>query len=161
MGLQPSAAVARDMSGAASHFSLNQLQELMEACSAIPTNFPVQYLGPTCRKRGRRERRSCYCRRCWATARCAAWQNVRRSSLPDWLPDITLTDLRLGRRQFDIRFWRDGHKTKWEVLRGNHDAIVSATTPVKIVCIRMLTPLGRPTLTRGYCVTPGGACPQH
>jgi hypothetical protein len=44
-------------------------------------------------------------------------------ALPDWLPDITLTDLRLGRRQFDIRFWRDGYETKWEVLKGNHDAV--------------------------------------
>jgi hypothetical protein len=44
-------------------------------------------------------------------------------ALPDWLPDVTLTDLRLGRRRFDIRFWRDGDKTRWGVLKGNHDAI--------------------------------------
>jgi hypothetical protein len=43
--------------------------------------------------------------------------------LPDWLPDVTLTDLRLGRRRFDIRFWRDGAKTHWEVLKGNRDAV--------------------------------------
>jgi hypothetical protein len=40
-----------------------------------------------------------------------------------WQPDVTLTDLRLGRRRFDIRFWRDGDKTQWEVLKGNHDAV--------------------------------------
>jgi hypothetical protein len=44
-------------------------------------------------------------------------------ALPDWLPDVTLIDLRLGRRCFDIRFWRDGDKTRWEVLKGNHDAV--------------------------------------
>ena len=27
------------------------------------------------------------------------------------------------RRRFDIRFWRDGDKTRWGVLKGNHDAI--------------------------------------
>jgi hypothetical protein len=29
-------------------------------------------------------------------------------ALPDWLPDVTLTNLRLGKRRFDIRFERDG-----------------------------------------------------
>jgi hypothetical protein len=44
-------------------------------------------------------------------------------ALPDWLPDVTLTDLRLGRRSFDIRFWRDGKQTVFKVLRGNRDAV--------------------------------------
>ena len=44
-------------------------------------------------------------------------------ALPDWLPEITLSDLRLGRRQFDIRFWRDGDKTQWQVLKGNRDSV--------------------------------------
>jgi hypothetical protein len=44
-------------------------------------------------------------------------------ALPDWLPDVTLTDLRLGRRRFDIRFWRDGDKTRWKVLKGNQGAV--------------------------------------
>jgi cellobiose phosphorylase len=39
--------------------------------------------------------------------------------LPRWLPDITLSDLRLGRRHFDIHFWREGEDTKFEVLRGD------------------------------------------
>ena len=38
--------------------------------------------------------------------------------LPDWLPDVTLFDLRLGRRTFDVRFWRDGADTKFEVTAG-------------------------------------------
>ena len=39
-------------------------------------------------------------------------------ALPAWLPDITLHDLRLGRRSFDIRFWREDETTHFEVLRG-------------------------------------------
>ena len=39
-------------------------------------------------------------------------------ALPDWLPDVTLTDLRLGRQRFDIRFWRDGKDTFFKVLSG-------------------------------------------
>jgi hypothetical protein len=45
-------------------------------------------------------------------------------ALPDWLPDVTLTDLRLGRRRFDIRFWREGAKTQWKVLKGNRSVVV-------------------------------------
>ena len=39
-------------------------------------------------------------------------------ALPAWLPDITLLDLRLGQHRFDLRFWRDGDATRFEVLRG-------------------------------------------
>jgi hypothetical protein len=44
-------------------------------------------------------------------------------ALPDWLPDVTLTDLRLGRRRFDIRFWRDGKEAVFNVLKGKSDAV--------------------------------------
>ena len=44
-------------------------------------------------------------------------------ALPDWLPDVTLTDLRLGRRRFDIRFWRDGKHTLFKVLTGKRDSV--------------------------------------
>jgi glycogen debranching enzyme len=40
-----SAAVARDISAAASHFMLNQLPELYGGLQRDPTSFPVQYLG--------------------------------------------------------------------------------------------------------------------
>jgi hypothetical protein len=44
-------------------------------------------------------------------------------ALPDWLPDVTLTDLRLGRRRFDIRFWREGKSTLFKVLTGKRDSV--------------------------------------
>ena len=42
-------------------------------------------------------------------------------ALPDWLPDVTLTDLRLGRQHFDIRFWREGKNTLFKVLGGKRE----------------------------------------
>jgi hypothetical protein len=36
---------------------------------------------------------------------------------------VTLTDLRLGRRRFDIRFWRNGKSTEFEVLKGKTDDV--------------------------------------
>jgi glycogen debranching enzyme len=118
------AAVARDISRAASHFLLNQLPELYGGLQRDPTNFPVQYLGANVPQ-------------AWAAgtsfmllqAVLGLEPDAPRGklyvdpALPDWLPDVTLSDLRLGRRRFDIRFWRDGTKTVFEVLKGNSDIV--------------------------------------
>jgi glycogen debranching enzyme len=118
------AAVARDISGAASHFLLNQLPELYGGLQRDPTSFPVQYLGANVPQ-------------AWAAATpflllqtmLGLQQDAPRGklyvdpALPDWLPDVTLTDLRLGRRRFDIRFWRDGKNTLFKVVSGKRDAV--------------------------------------
>ena len=118
------AAVARDVSGAASHFLLNQLPELYAGLQRDPTSFPVQYLGANVPQ-------------AWAAgapfmllqAMLGLQQDAPRGKLyvdpmlPDWLPDVTLTDLRLGRRRFDIRFWRNGKDTLFEVTKGKHDMV--------------------------------------
>jgi hypothetical protein len=44
-------------------------------------------------------------------------------ALPDWLPDVTLNDLRLGRERFDIRFWRNDKDTIFKVLKGRPEAV--------------------------------------
>jgi hypothetical protein len=43
--------------------------------------------------------------------------------LPQWLPDLMLIDLPLGEQKFDLRFWREGDATRWEVLKGNRGAV--------------------------------------
>jgi hypothetical protein len=48
--------------------------------------------------------------------------------LPDWLPDITIRDLRLGPHKFDIRFWREGEQTEFEVLDGNANLVERSAT---------------------------------
>ena len=118
------AALARDISGAASHFLLNQLPELYAGLQRDPTGFPVQYLGANVPQ-------------AWAAgapfmllqALLGLQQDAPKGklyvdpALPDWLPDVTLTDLRLGRQRFDIRFWRDGKETQFEVQKGKRDAV--------------------------------------
>jgi glycogen debranching enzyme len=118
------AALARDISGAASHFLLNQLPELYAGLQRDPTGFPVQYLGANVPQ-------------AWAAgtpfvllqAMLGLQQDAPHGklyvdpALPAWLPDVTLIDLRLGRRRFDIRFWRDGKETLFEVLRGKRSAV--------------------------------------
>jgi glycogen debranching enzyme len=118
------AAVARDISGAASHFLLSQLPELYAGLQRDPTSFPVQYVGANVPQ-------------AWAAgtpfmllqAMLGLQQDAPRGklyidpALPDWLPDVTLTDLRLGRRRFDIRFWREGKDTLFKVLKGARDVV--------------------------------------
>jgi hypothetical protein len=43
--------------------------------------------------------------------------------LPEWLPDLTMFDLHVGEHRLDIRFWRDGGETQFEVLRGDPKAV--------------------------------------
>jgi glycogen debranching enzyme len=118
------AAVARDISGAASHFLLNQLPELYAGLQRDPTSFPVQYLGANVPQ-------------AWAAGTpfmllqtmLGLQQDAPRGklyvdpALPDWLPDVTLKDLSLGRRRFDIRFWRDGKDTLFKVMKGQREAV--------------------------------------
>ena len=37
-------------------------------------------------------------------------------TLPAWLPDITVRHLRLGLHLLNLRFWREGERSRWEVL---------------------------------------------
>jgi glycogen debranching enzyme len=118
------AALARDISGAASHFLLNQLPELYAGLQRDPTGFPVQYLGANVPQ-------------AWAAgtpfALLQAMLGLQQDApggklyvdpaLPAWLPDVKLIDLRLGGRRIDIRFWRDGKETLFEVLRGKRSAV--------------------------------------
>jgi glycogen debranching enzyme len=116
--------IARDISGAASHFLLNQLPELYSGVERAGANFPVQYLGANVPQ-------------AWAAGSCFALLQAMLGiqpdapndrlyvdpDLPDWIPDLTLMDLRLGRRHLDIRFRRVGDKTEWDVVRGDASVV--------------------------------------
>jgi glycogen debranching enzyme len=118
------AIIAGDVIRAASHFLLDQLPELYSGLQRDPTSFPVQYLGANVPQ-------------AWAAgtpflllqALLGLQQDAPRGklyidpALPEWLPDITLRDIRLGQQSFDIRFWRDGDETKFTVLTGNAGAV--------------------------------------
>jgi glycogen debranching enzyme len=118
------ARIARDISGTASHFLFNQLPELYTALDRDETNFPVQYLGANIPQ-------------AWAAgsvfALMQAMLGFRPDAprgklhvdplLPEWLPDLTIFDLRVGKHRFDIRFWRDSGQTHFEVLKGDPKAV--------------------------------------
>src|SRR5690606_1824633 len=118
------ARVARSISEAGSHFLLNQLPELYTSTQHHEPSFPLQYLGANVPQ-------------AWAAGAVFMLMQTMLGFMPDaprgklyvdpdlppWLPDLTVTDLRLDQHQFDIRFWREGDKTKFEVLRGDKKMI--------------------------------------
>src|SRR5580692_555124 len=114
------ARIAHDISVAASYFRLNQLPELYTAFKREETNFPVQYIGANVPQ-------------AWAAGSAFMLTQALLGFLPDaprnklyvdpllpaWLSNLTIRDLRIGRHKFDIRFWRDDEKTKFQVIDGN------------------------------------------
>jgi glycogen debranching enzyme len=118
------AQVAHDISFAGHHFLLNQLPELYTACQRDKTNFPVQYIGANVPQ-------------AWAAGSTFMLTQALLGFLPDaprkklyvdpllpeWLPDLTMRNLRIGRHKLDIRFWREDAQTEFEVIKGDPDLV--------------------------------------
>ena len=114
------ARVAHDISVAAEYFRLNQLPELYTAFDREETNFPVQYIGANVPQ-------------AWAAGAAFMLTQALLGFLPDaprnklyvdpslprWLPDLAVHDFHLGKHKLDIRFWREGEKTEFEVIKGD------------------------------------------
>jgi hypothetical protein len=100
------------------------LPELYTALERSESNFPVQYLGANVPQ-------------AWAAgsvfmltqALLGFMPDAPRNklyvdpSLPTWLPDLTVRDLRIGKHKLDIRFWREGETTAFNVLKGNSQLV--------------------------------------
>ena len=112
--------IAHDLSKGASYFLLNQLPELYTAFPRDEMTFPVQYIGANVPQ-------------AWAAGSIFMLTQAMLGFLPDaprdklyvdpalpeWLPDLTVRDLRIGKHKFDIRFWRENERTEFEVLSGD------------------------------------------
>jgi len=46
-------------------------------------------------------------------------------ALPAWLPDVQLTNVAVGDATVDLRFWREGEQTKWQVTQQSGELTVS------------------------------------
>lgn len=109
------ARIARDISRAASYFASHRLPELYAGVERGPGTFPVQYLGANVPQ-------------AWAAGSAfhllqailgleadAPRGRLRVDPvLPTWLPDVTLRGMRVGDAKLDLRFWREGEKTRWD-----------------------------------------------
>jgi glycogen debranching enzyme len=131
------ARIAHDISVAASYFRLNQLPELYTAFERNETNFPVQYIGANVPQ-------------AWAAgsafmltgALLGVLPDAPRNKLyvdpllPEWLPDLAVYDLCLGRHKLDIRFWREGKETAFEVIKGDAKLVERCNLPSKLAQLR-------------------------
>jgi glycogen debranching enzyme len=126
------ARVARDISEAASYFVSYRLPELYAGIERREGTFPVQYRDanvPQARAAGT------VFHLLQAILGLQADAPSQRlyvdPVLPRWLPDIVLRRLDLGRARLDIRFWRSGTESHWEVLScdGTLDVVQKAWEP--------------------------------
>jgi glycogen debranching enzyme len=122
--VEEAARVARAVTEAGSFFALYQMPELYAGIERDQFNFPVQYPDANVPQ-------------AWAAGSVFSMLQALLGydpdaphgklyldpALPDWLPDLALSDLRLGNRVFDMRFWRDGEETRFEVLKGDARAV--------------------------------------
>jgi glycogen debranching enzyme len=131
------ARIAHDVSVAASHFLLNQLPELYTAPERVEANFPVQYIGANVPQ-------------AWAAGSVFMLTQALLGFLPDaphgklyvdpllpaWLPDLTMRDLRIGSHKLDLRFWREGGQTAFEVTKGDPAVVERCDLPAKLAQLR-------------------------
>jgi hypothetical protein len=57
-------------------------------------------------------------------------------SLPAWLPDLTMRNLRIGEHKLDIRFWREDAQTVFEVIKGNPELVERCEVASKVAQLR-------------------------
>jgi len=111
--------VAEAITRVADFFELDQMPELYAGTQQTPGSFPVQYLGANVPQG-------------WAAGSMFAVLQAMLGfqpdapngmlyidpTLPNWMPELTVRDLKLGHQSFDIRFTRDGAHTAFEILKG-------------------------------------------
>ena len=131
------ARIAHDISIAAGYFRLNQLPELYTAFEREETSFPVQYIGANVPQ-------------AWAAGSAFMLTQALLGFLPDaprnrlyidpslpkWLPDLSVYDLHLGKHKLDIRFWREGEDTVFDVIKGDPKLVERCDMASRIAQLR-------------------------
>jgi glycogen debranching enzyme len=120
--------IAEAITRAANYFAMDQMPELYAGTQRDGSNFPVQYLGANVPQG-------------WAAGSIFSLLQAMLGfqpdapnkmlyvdpALPDWMPELTVRDLRVGSLTFDIGFARKGEVTEFEVMRGPEDAVLQRT----------------------------------
>lgn len=114
---QEAGQLARGIWEAAAYFDSYRLPELYAGMPRADSSFPVQYLGANIPQ-------------AWAAgtilhlirtllglrADAPRGRLYVDPALPHWLPDLTLAGLHCGDARLSLRFWREGERSRWEVL---------------------------------------------
>jgi glycogen debranching enzyme len=114
---QEASHLARDIWEAISFFDFYRLPELYAGLPRAQSSFPVQYLGANIPQ-------------AWAAgtvfhllqtilglrADAPANRLYVHPTLPEWLPNLTLTNLVCGQTRLTLRFWCEGAVSRWEIV---------------------------------------------
>jgi glycogen debranching enzyme len=112
---EEAARVAQGVAEAGYYFRGYRLPELFAGLERQPRCFPVQYRGANVPQ-------------AWAAgsvfhflqALLGLQADAPRGclyvdpTLPEWLPDVTLRKLQVGESTLELRFWREGERTRWD-----------------------------------------------
>jgi glycogen debranching enzyme len=123
--------IARAITRAASFFADDQLPELYAGTTRETNSFPVQYLGANVPQG-------------WAAGSIFSLLQAIVGfqpdapnqmlyvdpTLPDWMPELMIRDLKLGSQRFDIKFQRHEGGTQFEVVRGPKERVTKRPMPL-------------------------------
>ncbi|MBW4520126.1 MAG: hypothetical protein KME16_10555 [Scytolyngbya sp. HA4215-MV1] len=109
--------IAEGIFAAASYFEAGRMPELFGGIERQPERFPVPY--PDANVPQAWAARSIFLlirAMLGLEANASARSLTVQLTLPDWLPDLELVNLRVGDATVTLRFWRVGEQTQWQVI---------------------------------------------
>jgi glycogen debranching enzyme len=110
--------IAEATFAAASYFEAGRMPELFAGIERKPESFPVPYPDANIPQAWAAGSIFFFIRTMLGLDADAANRKLRlHPVLPNWLPDLTLTNLEVGKAKVDLRFWREGEQTRWEITR--------------------------------------------
>lgn len=109
--------IAKAILDAQSGFDRYRLPELFAGLQRDQTSFPVQYLGANIPQAWAAGAIFMLLRALLGIAADAPHNRlVVAPALPDWLPHLTLRNLRVGDARLHLHFWREGDDSRWELV---------------------------------------------
>lgn len=108
--------IAEGIFHAASYFEGGRMPELFAGIERQDNNFPVPYPGANIPQAWAAGSILLLVRTILGLEANAPEKKLKvQPSLPNWLPDVQLTNLVVGKAKVSLRFWRRGEQTEWEI----------------------------------------------
>lgn len=108
--------IAEGIFAAASYFEAGQMPELFAGIERQPEGFPVPYTDANVPQAWAAGSILWLIRTILGLEADAPNRRLKvQPVLPDWLPDLELTNLTLGEATVALHVWREGEQTRWEV----------------------------------------------
>jgi glycogen debranching enzyme len=116
--------VAEGIFAAASYFDSHRLPEVFSGLRREPESFPSQYIGANIPQAWAAGSIFHLLRTMLGLRADAPNQHLYvNPRLPDWLGELELRRLKVGKGSLDLRFWREGNETLFEVIHHEGERI--------------------------------------